>query len=131
MSQENVEIVRRCYDALNRRDWDAAFREMHADFELTTQRGPNAGTRRGRERVAEFLEDYIAAFDSLVWDPEHFFEGGDQVVAFVTSRSRPSGGNVDLEVRNGHRWTVRDGIIVSMTTYPERERAVEAAGLGE
>jgi ketosteroid isomerase-like protein len=131
MSQENVEVVRRCYEALNRRDWDAAFRDMHVDFELTTQRGPNAGTRRGRERVAEFLEDYIAAFDTLIWDPEEFFDGGDQVVAFVTSRSRPGGGNVDLVVRNGHRWTIRDGVILSLKTYPERESAIDAAGLRE
>ena len=51
MSQENVEVVRRVYDALNHGDWDAVFRDMHPDFEMTTQRGPSAGTRRGRDGV--------------------------------------------------------------------------------
>jgi ketosteroid isomerase-like protein len=131
MSRENVVIVRNAYDAFNRRDWDALFRDSHADFEMTTQRGPDAGTRRGRERVTEFAEDYIAAFDELIWDPEEFFEGGDQVVVFVTIRARPRGGSVDLVIRNGHCWTVRDGAIVSMKTFPEPERALEAAGLRE
>jgi ketosteroid isomerase-like protein len=131
MSRENVVIVRNAYDAFNRRDWDALFRVSHADFEMTTQRGPDAGTRRGRERVTEFAEDYIAAFDELIWDPEEFFEGGDQVVVFVTIRARPRGGSVDLVIRNGHCWTVRDGAIVSMKTFPEPERALEAAGLRE
>jgi len=27
MSQENVEMVRRLYDAINRRDWDEVFRD--------------------------------------------------------------------------------------------------------
>jgi ketosteroid isomerase-like protein len=129
MSEENVEVVRRCYEAVNRRDWDAMFRDMHSDVELTTQRGPNAGTLRGRERVTEFLEDYIAAFDKVIWDPEEFFEGGDQVVAFVTSRSRPRGGTIDLLVRNGHCWTIRDGAILSLKTFPEQKSALEAAGL--
>ncbi|MCD6016551.1 MAG: hypothetical protein K0R88_2635 [Solirubrobacterales bacterium] len=29
MSQENVELVRRVYDAINRTDWDAAFCDAH------------------------------------------------------------------------------------------------------
>ena len=51
MSQENVEIVRRVYEAANRSDWDAAFRAAHPEFEATFQRGPFAGTHRGREAV--------------------------------------------------------------------------------
>jgi ketosteroid isomerase-like protein len=131
MSQENVEIVRNLYEALNRRDWDAVFRDTHPDFELTNERGPNAGTRRGRKRVAEFAEDYFAAFDKFIWEPEQFFEGGDQVVAFVTTRARPRGGSVDLVVRNGWWWTIRDDVILSVKSFPEPERALEAAGLRE
>ncbi len=51
MSEENVEIVRRVYDALNQRDWDA----VDLDLEFTTQRGPNAGTNLGRQRAQGFL----------------------------------------------------------------------------
>jgi ketosteroid isomerase-like protein len=131
MPKENVEIVREVYDAFNRRDWDAAFRTSHPDIELTTQRGPNAGTRRGRKPVQEFIEDYIAAFDNLIWEPDEFFDSGKQVVVFVNVRSRPKGGNVDMEVRNGHLWTIRDGTILSIKTFPAREEALEAAGLRE
>jgi ketosteroid isomerase-like protein len=131
MPKENVEIVREVYDAFNRRDWDAAFRNSHPDIELTTQRGPNAGTRRGRKPVQEFVEDYIAAFGRLIWEPDELFERGNQVVVFVSVRSRPKGGNVDMEVRNGHLWTIRDGTILSIKTFPAREEALEAAGLRE
>jgi ketosteroid isomerase-like protein len=131
MSQQNVEIVRNVYEAVNRRDWDAIFRDAHPDVEMTTQRGPNSGTHRGRKRVTAFLEDYIAAFDTFIWEPEEFFAGGDQVVAFVTSRSRPRGGSVDLAVRNGHCWTIRDRAILAIETFPEPKRALQAAGLHE
>jgi ketosteroid isomerase-like protein len=75
MSQENVEIVRSVYEALNRGDWDAVFRDAHENFELTTQLGPDPGTRRGRELVMQFVEDYLASFEAFVWEPEEFFEG--------------------------------------------------------
>jgi ketosteroid isomerase-like protein len=129
MSEDNVEIVRAIYQAFNRRDWDAAFRDADVDFALTTQRGPDAGTRRGREAVVALAEEYSGAFDSLIWEPEEFFEGGDQVVAFVSIRSRPRGGGVDLVVRNGHHWTIRDGAVLSMESFPKPVNALEAAGL--
>jgi ketosteroid isomerase-like protein len=131
MSQENVETLRKFYEAFNRRDWDAVFHDAHPDFEVTNQIGPTAGTRRGREQTQEFAEDQIAAFGKLSFAPEEFFEAGDQIVVFVTTRSRPKGGSVDMEVRNGHLWAIRDGTLLSLKTFPVREEALEAAGLSE
>jgi ketosteroid isomerase-like protein len=131
MSQENVEIVRSIYEAINRRDWDAAFRDADPEFALTTQRGPEAGTRRGREAVVALAEEYNAIFDKLIWDPEEFFERADQVAVFVSIRSRPRGGGVDLVIQNGHLWTFRDGVALSLESFPERESALVAAGLPE
>ena len=131
MSRENVEIVRPIYDALKRRDWDIVFRDMHPDFEMTTQRGLDAGTHRRREAVQRLIEDAITAFDNLDFEPEEFLENGDQVVVLVTTRARPKGGSVDIVVRNGHLWTVRDGTIMSLKTFPAPEKALEAAGLSE
>jgi ketosteroid isomerase-like protein len=129
MSQENVEIVRRVYEALSRGDWEAAFRDTHPDFVMTTQRGPNAGTHQGRQNVQGFGEDYIEAFDNFAMEPEKILETGDQVVALVTRRGRPKGGSVDMVVRNGHLFTVRGGQIISMESFPDPKKALEAAGL--
>jgi ketosteroid isomerase-like protein len=126
---ENEEIVRRVYDALNRGDWEAVFRDVHPEFELTTQRGPNAGVRRGREATQGFGEDYIEAFDDVSIEPERFYEDGDQVLAVVKRRGKPKGGSVDIVVRNGHLFTIRDGKILSMKSFPDPEDALAAAGL--
>src|SRR4051812_25179478 len=61
MSQENVGIVLRVYDALNQRDWDAVFRDFDQEAEVTMQRGPGAGTHRRRE-VQGVLQDYVETF---------------------------------------------------------------------
>jgi ketosteroid isomerase-like protein len=129
VSLENAEIVRQFYEAFNRRAWDAMFRDAHPDFELTTQRGVTAGTRRGRKQTQEFAEDYAEAFGKVIWEPEEFFEGDDQIVVFVKILSRPHGGNVDMEARVGNLWTIRDGTVLSLKTFAVREDALEAAGL--
>ena len=131
MSQENVELVRSIYGALNRGDWDAATSQTDTDFEVTFQRGPNAGTHRGRETIQAILEDQREAFDAWIIEVEEVFDNGEQVVALIKSRLRPRGTDAEFEMRNGHIWTIRDGIAVSLRGFPNPEEALEAAGLSE
>jgi ketosteroid isomerase-like protein len=131
MSQENVEMVRSIYEAINRRDWDAAFRNEAPDFELTTPPGPRAGTYRGREECQGYLEGWITAFEAMTVEPEEIFERGDEVVVFVRVGAQPKGTSAEIEIRNGHVWTIRDGMVVSMRLFAKPEEALEAAGLRE
>ena len=132
MSQENVEIVRAIYEAVNRSDWDAAFRNAHENFELTLdERSLNAGTHRGRRQVERVFQDQLAAFDASVMELEQLTESGDQVVAIVKTRMRPKDSSAEFEIQNGHVWTLRDGAVVSMRGFPDPAKALEAAGLSE
>jgi ketosteroid isomerase-like protein len=52
MSQAEFETLRAVYDAVSRGDWDEAFRDASADFELRpADQNPIAGTYRGREAI--------------------------------------------------------------------------------
>jgi len=129
MSQENVEIVRSIYDSLNRGDWDAAIHRTDPDFEVTFQRGPNAGTHRGRGSIQAILEDQRVAFEAWIIEVEQVFDSRDQVVALIKSHLRPKGTDAEFEIRNGHIWTIRDGMAHSLRGFPNPEEALEAAGL--
>ena len=131
MSQENVEIVRAVYEAVNRRDWDAAFRDQRPDVEMTIPPGLNAKTYRGPEEIQGFWEEVFTPFEAWTAEPEEFFEHGDQVAAVVKARARPKGSSAEIENRTGHLWTIRDGAVVSMRFFPQPEKALEAAGLRE
>jgi hypothetical protein len=132
MSKENVEIVRSIYEAVNRRDFDAAFRDQAPDVEYTTPpRGPTAGTYRGRDEIRGFWEEIQTPFEAWTVEPEEFFESGDQVVVVAKTRMRPRGSSAEIENRNGHLWTIRDGMVVSMRIFPKPEEALAAAGLRE
>ncbi|HEY6654627.1 MAG TPA: nuclear transport factor 2 family protein [Solirubrobacterales bacterium] len=131
MSEKNVEVVRSIYEALNQGDWDAASRPTDADFEITFQRGPNAGIHRGRDTIRAIIEDQREAFDASIIEVKEVFDSGDQVVALIKSRLRPKGSDAEFEIRNGHIWTVRDGVALPLRGFPNPEEALEAAGLSE
>jgi ketosteroid isomerase-like protein len=132
MSQENVEIVRRVYDAFNRGDWDAVFRDLHPDMDLTPPaRGLDAGIFRGREENQGYWEDFFRPYEAVTTEPVEFFESGDQLVVFVETRLRPKDSSAEIEARVGHLWTIRDGTAMSLRLFPEPEKALEAAGLSE
>ena len=126
----DIEMLRAGYEAFSRGEWDSVFRAAHPDIELiTTDRVTNPGTYRGVDDIRRFFEDLFAPFEEVVAEPEEFLERGDQVVVLVVVRSRPRGSSAFIENRIGHLWTMRDGQVVRFQIFPEREKALEAAGL--
>ena len=99
MSQENVDVVQSIYASLDCGDWDAAFRLVDPDFEVTFQRGPNAGTHRGRDTIQAIIKDQREAFDAWTIEVERVFERGDQVVVVIKSHLRPKGTDAEFEMQ--------------------------------
>jgi ketosteroid isomerase-like protein len=129
---EDVETLRSAYAAIGRRDWDAVFRDVHADFELKTpDRSPGAGSYRGRVQAARAFEDFFEPYEAVVVEPEKFIRREDRIVVFFVQRARPTDSSATVEVRAAHLWTMRDGKAVRCEIFPERERALEAAGVSE
>lgn len=128
----SVETLRALYEAMGRQDWEDVFRDVHPEFELKT---PNRflGTRlyRGREEATRALEDFFGPFEEVLVEPEEFFDHGDRIAVFFLQRARPRGSSAVVELRAGHLWTLRDGKAVRLEIFPQRERALEAAALGE
>ena len=128
-----MEVVRALYEAVNRDGrWAAATEFVDPDIELETDpRHPLAGIYRGVERYRAFLEEFEEPYERTTVEPEQFFARGDEVVTFVNVHRRPYGSSTEVESRIGFWWTFRDGRIVREQVFGEREKALEAAGLGD
>jgi uncharacterized protein len=130
VASANIELVRRGYEAFNRGDIDAAFELLDPEIEwVTDERVPFAGTYHGRDEVRRLLSDQLEVFGDLTMEPLELFEAGDQVVAFVRQRGRGEASGATIEITVGHLWTIRDGKAIRWEGFPEREKALEAAGL--
>src|SRR6476620_7692485 len=130
MSQENVEVVRRIYEALNARELATGLELIDRDFEWIPDKRDPAPAVRGREEVLRFLQDQIEVLGMKV-ELEEAFEKGDQVVAFICVRGEGQASGVEIDIRGAALWTFRDGTPVRGQAYAVRDEALKAAGLSE
>jgi uncharacterized protein len=131
MSQENVELVRRGYEAFARGDLETAMELFHPDIEWHDPDRPGGGTYRGREGVLRNLEEWLEGWEEFRLEPEEFLEAGDQVVVLVRQSGRGKGSGVEIEAPLAQAFRVREGKVVWARIYASREEALEAAGLSD
>lgn len=129
-ASERVELVKRLYGAINRRDFDGGFELVDPEFEWRVpDRAIFPGTYRGREEIERLINAQLEVFDEFEIEPEKYFERGEDVVVFVRQRARGGASGAQVEIRIGHLWTIRGGRAVRMRVFPERDEALRAAGI--
>jgi ketosteroid isomerase-like protein len=133
MSQENVEIVRRAYEAFARGDIEAALAIVQPDIQIEDhERSLETPTSyHGRDGFLTLFATVNEGFSDVRYTPEELTDVGDRVLVEVrrTGRGRASGAQV--EERQFHVWDMIDARAVRFRVYLDRSRALEAAGLSE
>ena len=132
MSRENVEVVIRAIEAFDRRDLDAAFRDVDPEIELdwSRSRGVEAGIYRGIPAGRDFWGNFLDMFDPFIITPEETIDHGDNVVVALHSRLSGRDG-IEVETRNTIVVTLRAGCIARWTLYNDHAEALKAVGLEE
>ena len=133
MSEENVEIVRRSFDAMGRWDVDGLLElyDPHVQFLPLTGTRVESGGYRGHAGVRAYFEEVANVWDELHPYGDDFRTVGNNVVILggCTVRGRGSGAEADTPMA----WvvSVREGKITSHRGYRTWKDALEAAGLSE
>jgi ketosteroid isomerase-like protein len=152
MSQENVEVVRRFMNAIERAfdaywksprsiaasleardlwpEWAEAYGYLHAQVEWQT--------RFLRETARGHLEAAGVWDDFLTWAKDYRPSleaaedlGGDHVFAVLALVGKSKDSDVRMNARFFDVFTLRDGLIVRIEEYGDRNQALEAVGLSE
>ncbi len=116
-----VELTRQAIDAMTRGDLDAAisYAAPNAVFDAPRH---GVGTFEGAAAVRGFLEDWVGAFEELEYAFEELFDVGNGVVfAAVSQKARPVGTTGYVRQREGWVWLWVEGLIATLTVYPEAE----------
>jgi ketosteroid isomerase-like protein len=133
MSQENVEIVRRCYGLGADRDFSTLSELAHPDIVVDLSRNVfNPGVHRGLDAFRHFVEQVDEMWEDFQIEPEEFIDAGDNV--FVASRisGRGRGSGVEVDMQAFAVWTLWEGKVSRFRAgYRDRAQALEAAGLWE
>jgi uncharacterized protein len=131
VSRENVEIVRRAWEANLRRDNDSALSLYDPEVEIESPFFDASGVYRGVDGVREFFRLMLGPLSDWTSTVEEWIDAGDDVIAVirVSGRGRKSG--VPVEAVAAHVWSVRNGKLVRLHIYATREEALKAVGLKE
>lgn len=131
MSQEDVELARHAFAALNRGDLRAAMKDAASDFtfDFSRSRSPERGVY-GREDIPRFQNTFVGLWESVRWEPEEFIEADDQVVTPFTTHIQGRDG-IEVQTTTAWLWSFSDGRIARITFFQNRREALEAAGLSD
>jgi ketosteroid isomerase-like protein len=112
MSEDDVEIVRRAYDAMRVRDLRTLIELSDPEVEWIPDRRVGEGPIRGRESVIEFHLDRAAMFGQIEVEFERWSEKDDKVLVFLHLTGSGAASGAGFDIRIAHLSTLRDGIMV-------------------
>ncbi|MGH2978242.1 MAG: nuclear transport factor 2 family protein [Solirubrobacterales bacterium] len=127
MFWEDVERLRGAYEAFNEGGVEAILERLAPDFQVRDRESsPDRETRYGREGIKQLFDSYMEAFDALRLEPEEFIDAGDQIVVSLQQRIRGKGSGAEVAGHIAHIWTVRDGAVLRLRIFGDKESALEA-----
>ena len=131
MSEENVELVRRTYEAVNNGDSDGVVLYFHPEIEFHAYPRYSEGVYHGKQAVREYIENVWEHFESVRIEVDELLDAGDQVVVVTTQHPVPKRGQQEMTAHLAEVYTVRDGLLAERRPYSTRNEALEAAGQSE
>jgi len=131
MSQENVELARRCYDAFQRGDIETALEPFDEAFVMENPTRADTTEYRGREGFMKWIGEWLSMFDDWQFGMDRVLDVGPRVLALGRDWGRGKGSGAGVEEQFGHLWTFRVGEPTRMVFFNDWKQALEAAGLRE
>jgi ketosteroid isomerase-like protein len=132
MSQENVEVVRKLYESLNRRDWDGLAEVCDSDVELRGTIGGLEESRliRGVDGIRRVTErELTEVWEEHLIKPETFLEAGEQVIVLQREYQRGKSSGVEVVADLAVVIDLRAGRVVRIQPYMDPAAAFKAVGL--
>lgn len=133
VSQENLEIVRRGFEAFNDRDLDALVANFAEDIEWRLIGGfaDLVGAEfRGHAGVRRFFDDWMENLGGRA-EVETIMEADERVVVIVRSVAAGGVSGAPAILRWGQVYTFRERQISAVDNYYTASAALEAVGLSE
>jgi len=127
-TSENLQLVKEGYAAFGRGDLPGPLALMAADvvWDIPGDGSPLAGSYRGPEGVAEFIQKLGAQTEVLDFQPREFMADGDRVlvVGWERVKVRATGRSADID------WvmtfTVRNGKVAAFRQYTDTKAIADA-----
>jgi ketosteroid isomerase-like protein len=130
----NLDLVRSMYADWERGDYRSA-EWAHPEIEVVSPDGPTPGAWSGPAEMAKFYRQFLSAWDEVRTDVEEYREfDSERVLALThtTGRGKTSGLELGpISATTAVLFRVRNGKVIKLVLYWDRERALADLGLAE
>jgi ketosteroid isomerase-like protein len=132
MASANVDFVRSLFAAWERGDYSSA-EWAYPEIEYVIADGPTAGKWTGMAGAAEGFRGMLDAWEDFRVEAEEYRElDGERVLVLVNRRGRGKTSGLELgelQTRGATLFHVRDGKVIRLVVYWDRQRALADLGL--
>jgi ketosteroid isomerase-like protein len=126
---DNVETFKRLIAAFNEHGADAVLEFYSEDIEIYDPDQAGDGTWRGRDGARQMLDRMLSGAERTVIRDFELIPSGDRVVALMHTYFRGDGGGPEVELRDAHVLTFRDGKVTYWRLYGDPNEALTDLGL--
>src|SRR5689334_13668871 len=116
MSQENVEVVRRVYEASVRRDSEAVLALYDPDVVVDVTHGAvgevaGRTVHHGHDGLRTFFRAWYEAWETIEPDLQDLIDARGHVVSVEITRGRGRASGIEVELEQYGVWTIQHGKI--------------------
>ncbi|HEV3093334.1 MAG TPA: nuclear transport factor 2 family protein, partial [Solirubrobacteraceae bacterium] len=130
MSQQNVEIVRSGFEALNAGQPDLSVYHPALIYHPRADE-PDPNAHVGRDAFERLLDGFLQSFRDLRFDVLEVIDAGERVIASTMMHGRGAASGASVEDAYVFVYKLRDGLVVEGWEYRTRQEALEAVGLAD
>ncbi|MCA1843399.1 MAG: nuclear transport factor 2 family protein [Actinobacteria bacterium] len=134
MSRQNVEALRRMYEAFQRGDWEQMVRDTDPEIEIREPRDlvTESGVYHGHAGFVEAVKWWPSQWDDFRAEITQMIDADDdQVVWVARHRGRGHGSGIEVENEIAYLSTFRAGKMIRWEMFLTLPEALEAVGLRE
>ena len=128
MSQENVEVVRLGFGALNAGKPDYSLFDPALVYHPRTDE-PDPSAHVGRDAFERLLDGFLESFSDLRFDVLELIDIGDRVIASTMMHGRGAASGASVEDAYVVVYRLRDGLVVEGWEYKTEQEALDAVGM--
>ena len=131
MSQENVELTRRAFEAFEDRDLDRLLAMMADDVEAFPILAGMEGGYRGHDGVRRWWTSLLGTFPDFRAEIVELNDLGDSTIAVLRFRGHGAGSDTPVDATAWQVTRFRNGKCIGWHVYTSEREALEVAGLAE
>jgi len=131
MSQQNVEIVRRAFEAYTRGDLASVLELVDPEVVIEQPLELGGSIQHGHAGLLEAFGMWPEEWDDYQTSLVRTVDAGEQVVVLAEQRGRSRETGMELDARFSYVMTLREGRVVHFRLFAHEQDALAAVGLAE